>query len=161
MIDVVFRVDALDPWDNDTYEIGTFADEKKAEYAKRKYEYTTDTGYPKAVITPIYLNDENHYLLDKDDKNGCNRIGYFAVLDDDGKFVMYRDKIAFNDRIISCYDIEMDNLIGKFNYLENSAVETKDEDINLLYTEVPYSETDTQMETEASEKFLKYLHDKK
>ena len=161
MIDVVFRVDAIDPWDGDTCEIGTFVDEKKAEYAKRKYEYTTDTGYPKAVITPIYLSDENHYLLDNDDKNSLNRIGYFAVLDKDEKIVMYRDKIAFRDDILSCHESAMDELIGKFDYLNLSAVETKDEDINLLYTEVPYSEIDTQMENEASEKFLKYLHDKK
>lgn len=161
MIDVVFKVEAMDPWDGDTYEIGTFANEENAKYIKRKYEYTTDTGYPKAVITPIYLNDENHYLLEKSDKNGYSRIGYFGVLDDDGKFIMYRDKIAFKDDILSYYDTQMEELIEKFDYFNLSAIETKDEDINLLYTEVPYSEIDTQMETEASEKFLKYLHDKK
>ena len=144
----IYTLDAVDPWDGDSYEVGTFSDPDIAEEARRRYEYTTDTGYIQGVVSCVRVDDYDHELF-KDDLF----IGYFAFCDD-GKFVIVRDKIAYRE-----YDMEMilDDLVG--NCYEGHEV-SEDKENSILYTVVPYSKIDTEMETEASKKFMNYLHKK-
>lgn len=146
----VYIVYAVDPDDEDTFEIGYFLNKEEALKAKRRYEYTTDTGYAEARIDEEVISEKAD-----DISMDSNMIGYYAFLKDEGakNYILIRDKVAreeyheYDDIIEELYDEYVDDI---------KAVQID----NIIYTEVEYKDTDEEMEVAAAANINEFLNNK-